>query len=189
MWFFTVIATMSGLAGLGLSLRNYWLLRYKPVHERQMQLQTGLKKVLRLMDEHHLAKSLNQVGSRMPSKSGKEQLENLIEFLRPHVNDYIAPTPAQIHAFLADIRVAVDEWDNILQPPSSDQIFVDGDREGRERLAALLETVRSDTRCIVDGITQIEKKPLGTRKQQRLFSALDARQVQPALPSPVVGLK
>lgn len=142
-----------------------------------MQLQAGLKKALRLMDEHHLEKSLNQVRSRMPSQSGKEQLENLIELLRPHVNDYIAPTPAQIRAFLADIRAAVDEWDDILQPPGSDQIFVDGDRDRRERLAARLEQVRSDTRCIVDGITQIEKKPFGTRKQQRLFSALDAREV------------
>lgn len=183
MWVFTVVATISGLTGLGLSLRNYWLLRYKPIHERQTQLQTGLKKALRLVDEHHLEKALNQVRSQMPSQSGKEQLENLIEFLRPHVNDYIAPTPEQIRAFLVDIRAAVDEWDNILQPPGSDQIFVDGDREGRERLAARLEKVRSDTRCIVDGITQIEKKPLGTRKQQRLFSALDARQVRPALPS------
>ncbi len=174
MWVFTVIATISGLAGLGLGLRNYWLLRYKPVHERQMQLQAGLKKTLRPMDEHHLEKSLNQLPTRMPSPSGKEQLENLIEFLRPHVNDYIAPTPEQMHVFLADLRAAVNEWDSILQPPGTDQIFVDGDPEGRARLADRLERVRSDTRCIVDGITQIEKKPLGTRKQQRLFSALDA---------------
>lgn len=184
MWVFTAIATISGLAGLGLSLRNYWLLRYKPVHERQAQLQAGLKKALRVMDEHHLRKALDQVRSQMPSQSGKEQLENLIEFLRPHVNDYIAPTPEQISAFLIDVRAAVDEWENILQPPGSDQIFVDGDREGRERLAARLETVRDDIRCLIDGITQIEKKPLGTSKQQRLFNALGAAQVPPAvLPS------
>jgi hypothetical protein len=122
MWAFTVIATISGLAGFGLSLRNYWLLRYKPIHERQTQLQGGLKKALRVVDQHHLEKTLNQLESGMPSQSGKEQLENLIQFVAPNKNDFIAPTPEQIDTFLASVQEAVTEWDHVLQPPGSDQI-------------------------------------------------------------------
>jgi hypothetical protein len=132
MWVFTVVATISGLGGLGLSLRNYWLLRYKPIHERQAKLQEGLKKTLAMMNEHHFSKAVNQLrANQMPSQQKKEQLENLIELLSPQVNDYIAPTPPQIAAYLATVRAAVDEWENVLTPPGSDQIFVDGDAEGR----------------------------------------------------------
>jgi hypothetical protein len=185
MWVFTVIATISGLAGFGLSLRNYWLLRYKPIHERQAKLQEGLKKMLTIVNEHHFSKAVNQLRSnQMPSQQGKEQLENLIEFLRPHVNDYIAPTPPQVAAYLATVRAAVEEWDYVLTPPGSDRIFVDGDADGRARLLARLEKVQDDTQTVIDGITTIQKKPLGTRKQQRLFSALETPRLQPALPTP-----
>lgn len=183
---FTVIATVSGLGGLALGIRNYWLLRYRPVHERQTQLQTNVKKALRLVNQHHFRVAVQQLeANQMPSQSGKEQLENLAEMLRPHVNDYIAPTPEQIAAYIATVQAAVDEWNNVLQPPGSDRIFVDGDADGRARLLARVKRVYDDTNCIVDGITTIEKKPLGTRKQQKLFKALDGHQSQAALPSQV----
>jgi hypothetical protein len=184
MWIFTVIATVSGLGGLALGIRNYWLLRYKPVHERQTQLQTNLKKTLRLVNQHHFRVAVQQLeASQMPSQSGKEQLESLVEMLRPHVNDYIAPTPDQIAAYIATVQAAANEWNNVLQPPGADRIFVDGDADGRARLLARLKQVYDDTNCIVDGITTIEKKPLSARRQQKLFNALEARRPQPALPS------
>ncbi|MEE6167016.1 MULTISPECIES: hypothetical protein [unclassified Mycolicibacterium] len=100
-------------------------------------------------------------------QSGKEQMESLVEMLRPHVNDYIAPMP-EIATYLATVQAAANEWDDVLQPPGSDRIFVDGDADGRARLLALLRRVYDDTNYIVDGITTIEKKPLGTKKQQKL---------------------
>jgi hypothetical protein len=131
------------------------------------------------VDQHHLEKALNQLESGMPSQSGKEQLENLIQFVAPSKDDFIAPTPEQIDAFLTSVREAVAEWDDILQPPGSDRIFVDGDAEGRQLLKDRLHKVRSDIQCIVDGVTAIEKKPHGARKQKRRFNALEARQDPP----------
>jgi hypothetical protein len=60
------------------------------------------------------------------------------------------------------------KWDNFLTPPDDDRIFVDGDGEVRKTLASRIGEVRRELRCIVDGVTQIEKKPLGARKQKKL---------------------
>jgi hypothetical protein len=60
------------------------------------------------------------------------------------------------------------KWDNVLTPPDDDRIFVDGDGEVRKTLAYRIGEVRRELRCIVDGVTQIEKKPLGARKQKKL---------------------
>jgi hypothetical protein len=48
------------------------------------------------------------------------------------------------------------------------QIFVDGDGEVRKTLASRIGEVRRELRCIVDGVTQIGKKPIGARKQKKL---------------------
>jgi hypothetical protein len=63
--------------------------------------------------------------------------------------------------------------DNILTPQDDDRIFVDGDGEVPKTLASRIGEVRRELRCIVDGVTQIEKKPLGARKQKKLFKALE----------------
>jgi hypothetical protein len=60
------------------------------------------------------------------------------------------------------------KWDNFLTPPDDDRIFVDGDGEVRKTLASRIGEVRRELRCIVDGVTQIGKKPIGARKQKKL---------------------
>ena len=60
------------------------------------------------------------------------------------------------------------KWDNFFTPPDDDRIFVEGDGEVRKTLASRIGEVRRELRRIVDGVTQIGKKPIGARKQKKL---------------------
>ncbi|MCV7343792.1 hypothetical protein [Mycolicibacterium rhodesiae] len=190
MWILTVIATLTGVAGLTLSLRNYRHMKHAPVRDNQMKIRGNLRQTLLLTDYHHLEKALNQLESRLPSDRIKDELSSLREYLILRKDEFIAPTHEQISALVATIDTAISHYEAATGVPTDDSIFApDGDKPARQQLKADLSLLRTQVRCIISGINEIDKNAFGIRRQIALFKELENVECRPESDSTRKGVQ
>ncbi len=174
MWILTVIATLTGVAGLALSLRNYRHMRHAPVRDNQAKIRSNLRQTLRLTDYHLLEKTINQLESRLPSDHIRGELIGLREYLVLHKDEFIAPTPKQIDTLVGTVDATLADYDAATRSPTDDSVFTpDGDKASRQRLIEDFALLRKQVRCIVNGINEIDKNAFSVRRQTALFKELE----------------
>jgi hypothetical protein len=116
----------------------------------------------------------------MPNDQTRAELGNLRDYLVEHMDEFIAPAPGQIGTLAKSLERACIVWEEMRHPPDDDSVFLaDVEAAQRERLANALQAVHREMRCIIDGITEIEKRPLSLRKQRMQFKELE-RQSRPS---------
>ncbi|BCO99317.1 hypothetical protein [Mycobacterium intracellulare] len=171
-----VVASLSATISFGalvLGLRNYWFTKYADVRKSQYQLRSDLKDRLR-PQQARLAKALNQLASRMPSDSTRDSLRDLRDYLRREGDAYLAPSPQQIESLIDAIDAALEKWEEVRHPPTDDSIFLaDVQADRRAEVSERLQKVQRQIGCILDGVREIDKKPLRTRQQVKLFRELE----------------
>lgn len=173
MWIWTVIATITGLGGLALGLRNYRHMRHAPVRDKQAKVRSNLKQTLQLVDYHQLEKTINQLETRMPSPQIDDELRGLREYLLLHKDEFIAPTPDHLLALVETVDTTLADHDAARHLPIDDAILTpDGDAASRQRLQEDFALLRRQVRCIVDGINEIDKNAFSVRRQKDLFKML-----------------
>jgi hypothetical protein len=168
-----VTAIISSLA-LVVSVYAVWFSRREPVRDSQSKIRKALKDTLHSLDFYRLDKAISTLGNTIPSSRYKEELLGIKQYLEMSMNEFIAPTPKQLKAFVGTIDKTLADWDKATGTPQTDAILrADGDKPSRELLQRDFELLRRDIRCIVDGINKINKSALVVGGQKRVFKELE----------------
>ena len=167
------IAAILGVLGFLLSLYNLWYSKRAPVRESQSAKRLILKAKLHSLDFYRLNHVLDVLSNTIPSHRIKDELQEIRQYVLMSKDEFIAPTPDQLAAFISVIDQTLNDWDAATGTPQTDAVLrVDGDKDSREVLKRDFEKLRGRIRCIVTGINRIEQKPTCERKQKRPFQEL-----------------
>lgn len=165
MWVYTLIATVLGGLGTGLSIYSIWYTRQAPVRERQDKLRSTLKKTLQLMDEaQFFGMSMRVMNGEMPTELHFEQVTSFYKILCRDKDDYIAPAPEDMQRLIDKVDAVGKALLFLREDPSRDNGLLD--------LNLLVTSMRNEMAFLVDGLTELEKKPYTTGKQKRQFKQL-----------------
>jgi hypothetical protein len=169
---YTPITATIGVLAFVLSLYNLWYSHREPVRKNQSATRLKLKETLHSLDFYRLDGVLGTLNNAVPSQRIKDELQSIKQYILMSKDEFIAPTPAQLAAFVGMIDQTLNDWDAATGTPQTDAVFrADGDKESREVLKRDFEQLRQRIRCIVNGINRIEKSALSERQQKWQFKA------------------
>lgn len=170
-------AILISLGSLVLGIVNYQYARYAYVRDSQTPLRNELRNNLHRFDYWRIEKILNQLQDRIPSADVGDELRKLSESIALTKGSFVAPTPRQLQTLVDTFESARAAFDQTRTPPTSDAVF-DDDYQATQRanLTSHFTDLRREIRCVVNGLDEIQTKPMTRRKQIKQFKALDRTQ-------------
>lgn len=174
---FTIITTVLGLVigavGTWAGLRGIRHAKDARFDERQASLRAQLKQ--RVQAQNRLAHAVKVLDKHVPSSLVNQDLAELQGYLRGHRHEFRAPTPAQIDVVARSIDDALDALEVAQHPPKNDTAFLEHvDEIKRNVLRPSLEAALNHINVLLQGLVEMERKPLSVRKQVQLFKELEA---------------
>lgn len=156
---------------VGLDLWKASRARWEPIRAAQWVKQQNLRDRLHNV-EHHVTTAREELISRpLPDEQVRAVLLDLQRFLLRHKDEFIAPTPEQLERLASTVKDALLTWEESEQTPLDDSILTEeGELRERGWLSDDLLAVSQQVRFMIDHINLVERKPMGLRKQARLFA-------------------
>jgi hypothetical protein len=167
MWVYTLIATILGATGTGLSIYNTWHARRQPVRDLQFERRKFLKKYCDALYQHTLAAEQGAKEGRWPNQMQRDQLSAAGPGLEAVANELVIPSKDQIDVIRQRVLTAEQAISaNIV--PEDDSAF-DGVPEAvQTSLAELNRTLE----YALEGLRTIEQGR--TIRYKRQFKELEA---------------
>jgi hypothetical protein len=169
----TVLGLVIGAVGAWAGLRGIRHSKSAPFDERHATVCAQLKQ--RVLAQSRLAHAVKVLDKHMPSSLVNQDLAELRRYLRGHKHEFRAPTPAQIDAVVRSIDDALDALEVAQHAPKNDTAFLDHvDEIKRKMLRPSIEAAMNYINMLLQGLVEMERKPLSVRKQVKLFKDLEA---------------
>lgn len=168
---FNIFIGLITLVGAWFTYRDHKLNRSAHVLGRQAEMQSQLKG--RLRSQGRLARAVNRLEHGVPSSLVNADLEELRDYLRGRKNQFLAPTLAQFDALIKSIDDALAALDQAQHTPLNDTAFLKHVEEIKcNQLRPALTAALTGINSMLNGLVEIEKKPMSLRKQRTCFLGL-----------------
>jgi len=171
--FFAVLGLVMTGFTIGLTIRSNHNARNAPYDKRQDELRAELRS--RLNAQWRLPRAIQHLDRGLPGSPVEADLEELRDYLNAKIHRFMIPRPEHIEVLIQSINDALAALAVAHHTPRNDTAFIPHvDAVKCNVLRPWLERTLADINVTLNGLAQIEHRPMSEREQIKLFAALDS---------------